>query len=81
MVSAKEKTGHDGKYSSEEILMSAGWKFEGIRKTLQEEDNQLSVSMLCEVAGVSRSKYYRWVKSEGIRVKKSVADGHHVYPL
>lgn len=45
--------------------MSVGWKFEVIQKTLQEEDNQLSVSMLCEVAGVSRSRYYRWVNAEG----------------
>lgn len=39
--------------------MGSGWKFEVIQKTLQEEDNRLSVSMLCEIAGVSRSGYYR----------------------
>lgn len=38
--------------------MSFGWKFEVIQKTLNEADNQLSVSMLCEIAGVSRSGYY-----------------------
>lgn len=47
--------------------MSAGWKFEVIQKTLREEGNQLSVSMLCEVAGVSRSGYYRWIKAGGAR--------------
>jgi len=36
--------------------MSCRWKFEVIQKTLQ-EDNQLSVSMLCEIADVSRSGY------------------------
>ena len=51
--------------------MSFGWKFEVIQKTLNEADNQLSVSMLCEIAGVSRSGYYRWVKAvEGIREKR-----------
>lgn len=43
--------------------MSSGWKFEVIQKTLEEEDNQLSVRMLCEIAGVSRSGYYRWVNA------------------
>lgn len=41
--------------------MSSSWKFEVIHNTLQEEDNRLSVSMLCDIAGVSRSGYYRWV--------------------
>lgn len=54
--------------------MSAGWKFEVIQKTLQEEDNQLSVSMLCDVAGVSRSGYYRWVNSEGTRKEREKKD-------
>ena len=31
--------------------MNAGWKFEVIHMTLQEEDNRLSVSMLCDIAG------------------------------
>ena len=54
--------------------MSAGWKFEVIHKTLQEEGNQLNVSMLCEVAGVSRSGYYRWVNSAGIRDEREKKD-------
>ena len=54
--------------------MSAGWKFEVIHKTLQEEDNLLSVSMLCEIAGVSRSGYYRWVNSAGIREEREQKD-------
>ena len=32
--------------------MSSSWKFEVIQKTVQEADNQLSVSMLCDIAGV-----------------------------
>lgn len=54
--------------------MSAGWKFEVIHKTLQEEDNQLNVSMLCEIAGVSRSGYYRWVNSASIREEREQKD-------
>lgn len=54
--------------------MGSGWKFEVIHKTLQGEDNKLSVSMLCEVAGVSRSGYYRWVGSAGTREQREKKD-------
>lgn len=54
--------------------MGSGWKFEVIQKTLQDEDNQLSVSMLCETAGVSRSGYYRWVNAAGIREEREKKD-------
>lgn len=54
--------------------MSFGWKFEVIQKTLNEADNQLSVSMLCEIAGVSRSGYYRWVKAVDVRDKREKKD-------
>ena len=54
--------------------MSAGWKFEVIHKTIQEAENQLSVSMLCEIAGVSRSGYYRWVASGTIREEREQKD-------
>lgn len=50
--------------------MSVEWKFKVIDETLKEEDNRLNVRMLCEIAGVSRSGYYRWIKAEGIREKK-----------
>lgn len=54
--------------------MTSGWKFEVIQKTLQEEDNQLNVSMLCEIAGVSRSGYYRWVSAAGAREEREQRD-------
>ena len=54
--------------------MSSGWKFEVIHKTIQEEENQLSVSMLCEIAGVSRSGYYRWIATTPIREEKEQKD-------
>ena len=49
--------------------MSSGWKFEVIQKTLQEADNQLNVSMLCDIAGVSRSGYYRWINAGVIGIQ------------
>ena len=54
--------------------MSSGWKFEVIQKTLQEDVNQLSVSMLCDIAGVSRSGYYRWLNAADVREKKEKQD-------
>ena len=54
--------------------MGTGWKFEVIWKTMQEGDNQLSVSMLCEIAGVSRSGYYRWIKSAEARKEREKKD-------
>ncbi len=54
--------------------MSSGWKFEVIQKTLQAEENRLSVSMLCEIAGVSRSGYYRWVNSTDARERREKKD-------
>lgn len=54
--------------------MGTGWKFEVIHETLREENNQLSVSMLCEIAGVSRSGYYRWVNSADAKEEKERKD-------
>ena len=38
-------------------------KFEIIHETINKANNTLSVKMLCEIAGVSRSGYYNWVHS------------------
>lgn len=54
--------------------MGTGWKFEVIQRTLQEEGNLLNVSMLCEIAGVSRSGYYRWVKAAEAREEREQQD-------
>ena len=54
--------------------MSSGWKFQVIQETLSEEDNLLNISMLCDIAGVSRSGYYRWIKSEDVRLEKENKD-------
>lgn len=52
----------------------SGCKFEIIYKTLNQKDNALSVAMLCDIAGVSRSGYYRWVNAEEKRKEKEKQD-------
>ena len=54
--------------------MGTGWKFEVIQKTLQEEGNLLNVNMLCDIAGVSRSGYYRWINAAEAREEKERRD-------
>ena len=49
-------------------------KFEIIHETIQKSNNQLSVKMLCEIAGVSRSGYSNWVNAEETRLKKEEQD-------
>lgn len=41
---------------------------------INKENNILTVSMLCDIANVSRSGYYNWIKSEDIRIKKEEQD-------
>lgn len=41
---------------------------------IQKENNLLTVSMLCEIAKVSRSGYYNWVNSENNRIEKENND-------
>lgn len=49
--------------------MSTDWKFAITEQTLKEKGNCLNVSMLCEIAGVSRSCYYRWIKGAAKRAE------------
>lgn len=37
--------------------------FSLIHQTLSGSENELSVSMMCQTAGVSRSGYYAWLKA------------------
>lgn len=41
---------------------------------IKKENNMLTVSMLCDIANVSRSGYYNWIKSEDIRIIKEEQD-------
>lgn len=52
----------------------AGVKFEVIQEVLSQHGNELSVSLLCEIAGVSRSGYYSWLKAEGTRQAREERD-------
>ena len=48
--------------------------FEIIHESLMDHDSSLSVTELCEIAGVSRSGYYNWVKSAAARDEKEAKD-------
>ena len=48
--------------------------FEIIYQTVQDTNNDLSVEMLCEIAGVSRSGYYAWVSAIPDRIKREEQD-------
>ena len=50
-------------------------KFEIIHETINKANNKLSVTMLCEIAGVSRSGYYNWVSSEKKELKRKFRIG------
>jgi len=43
------------------IKSRADVKFEIIREMTSRDSNLLNISWLCEIAGVSRSGYYRWL--------------------
>ena len=55
-------------------MESAAFKFGVIQSTLQETDNVLTVTELCDIAGVSRSGYYGWLKSEQYRQECEAQD-------
>ena len=49
-------------------------KFEIIHEVVSKENNMLNISMLCEIAGVSRSGYYRWVNATKHREEQELKD-------
>ena len=53
---------------------SAGESFEAICAALADRNNILTVKDLCELAGVSRSGYYNWVRSEKNRELREAKD-------
>lgn len=56
------------------MMVATSAKFDIIRSTLSESGNKLSVASLCRIAGVSRSGYYNWVKSEQTRCNRDKQD-------
>ena len=49
-------------------------KFELISQMLADENNVMSVTELCRIAGVSRSGYYRWVDAAPVRNARENTD-------
>ena len=48
--------------------------YEIIYDTVNQADNDLSVELLCEISGVSRSGYYYWVKTIPDRQRQEEED-------
>lgn len=55
-------------------METASNKFEIIHEVVSKENNLLNISMLCDIAGVSRSGYYRWLSAEEHRKKQEEKD-------
>lgn len=49
-------------------------KFRIIREMTERDDNLLNLSMLCDIAGVSRSGYYNWLTSRSRRNQREEQD-------
>lgn len=49
-------------------------KFEIIQEMTRQDNNLLSITALCEIAGVSRSGYYRWCAEEPRRMQREEKD-------
>ena len=49
-------------------------KYSLIYSAISEDDNELKIQRLCEIAGVSRSGYYRWINAKDEREAKSEKD-------
>ena len=56
------------------IQAPAEVKFRLIQNAISHDNNLLSISALCRIAGVSRSGYYNWVGNEGVRQQQEDAD-------
>ena len=56
------------------IKASPEIKFSLIQKAVQDANNHLSISLLCEMAGVSRSGFYAWIDGEPLRKTKEEKD-------
>ena len=56
------------------IKASPEIKFSLIQKAVQDANNHLSISLLCEMAGVSRSGFYAWIDGEPLRKAKEEKD-------
>lgn len=55
-------------------MNKASYKYEVIHNTLQDSPGVFNVSILCELAGVSRSGYYAWLKAAPAREARELQD-------
>jgi transposase InsO family protein len=55
-------------------MEKTSYKYEVIHDTLQESPGVFNVTILCELAGVSRSGYYAWIKAAPARDKRDAQD-------
>ena len=55
-------------------MEDSSFKFSIIRDTSIEKANILTISELCEIAGVSRSGYYAWLSCEQKRAAREAQD-------
>mgnify|MGYP002621718686 FL=1 len=56
------------------IQAPAEVKFALIREATLQDNNLLKISVLCEIAGVSRSGYYNWISKEPVRKARDDSD-------
>jgi transposase InsO family protein len=56
------------------VMNDTSCVFEVIYQTIQQSDNKLSVSRLCQTAGVSRSGYYAWIAAAPLREAREKQD-------
>ena len=56
------------------ILSKPEAQFELIKEITAQDDNRLNITWLCEMAGVSRSGYYRWLSAQGVRDRREEED-------
>ena len=56
------------------MMETASARFQIIQDTVTQSGNTLSISCLCEIAGVSRSGYYNWIRSEEHRQRREEQD-------
>lgn len=55
-------------------MNKASYKYEVIHNTLQDSPGVFNVSILCELAGFSRSGYYAWLKAAPAREARELQD-------
>lgn len=51
-----------------------GRKFEIIHEVISQEDNQMTITELCNIAGVSRAGYYKWLNNDANRKEQEEKD-------